>query len=112
MKKYECLKCNYSTNRKYDFNRHSNSKKHLNKNKKFICECGKEYKYNTGLCKHIKKCLLKTKLQNMKNEIVCLKDKNKIMENNTNQILNIIKKSSENNTNLIEEVKKLKELIQ
>ena len=31
------------------------------------------------------------------------------MENNTNQILNIIKKSSENNTNLIEEVKKLKE---
>ncbi len=107
--KYCCILCNFSTNNKYNYNKHLNTKKHINKNKKFICECGKQYKYKTGLSKHKNKCILKTKLQDMKNEIACLKDKNRTMENNTNQILNIIKKSSENNTNLIEEVKKLKE---
>ena len=107
--KYCCILCNFSTNNKYNYNKHLNTKKHINRNKKFICECGKQYKYKTGLSKHKNKCILKTKLQDMKNEIACLKDKNRTMGNNTNQILNIIKKSSENNTNLIEEVKKLKE---
>ena len=45
----------------------------------------------------------------MKNEIICLKDKNRIMENNTYKILEVIKQSSENNNDLIHEVKKLKE---
>ena len=45
----------------------------------------------------------------MKNEILCLKDKNRVMENNTYKILEVIKQSSENNNNLIHEVKKLKE---
>ena len=109
MKKYECFLCNYSTKRKYDFKRHLKCKKHINKNKKYICECGKEYKYNSGLSKHKKKCILINKLKKMKNEIVCLKDKNKQMETNTFKILEVIKQSSENNNELIHEVKKLKE---
>ena len=107
--KFKCILCNYSTKRKYDFKRHLKSKKHLNKNNKFICECGKEYKYNTGLSKHRKKCVLKNKLEEMKNEIISLKDKNRIMENNTYKILEVIKQSSENNNDLIHQVKKLKE---
>ena len=109
MEKYECFLCNYSTIRKYDFKRHLKTKKHLNRNKKYICECGKEYKFNSGLSKHRKKCILNNKLEAMKNEIVFLKDKNRKMENNTNEILEVIKQSSENNTNLINEVKLLKQ---
>ena len=107
--RYFCKKCCYETEIKCNFNKHLKTKKHLNKNSKFICECGKEYKYNTGLSKHRKKCLLKNKLEEMKNEIISLKDKNRIMENNTYKILEVIKQSSENNNELIHEVKKLKE---
>lgn len=107
--RYFCKKCFYETEIKCNFNKHLKTKKHLNKNSKFICECGKEYKYNTGLSKHRKKCVLKNKLEEMKNEILCLKDKNRAMENNTYKILEVIKQSSENNNDLIHEVKKLKE---
>ena len=107
--RYFCKKCCYETEIKCNFNKHLKTKKHINNNSKFICECGKEYKYNTGLSKHRKKCVLKNKLEEMKNEILCLKDKNRVMENNTYKILEVIKQSSENNNNLIHEVKKLKE---
>ena len=107
--RYFCKKCCYKTEIKCNFNKHLKTKKHLNKNNKFICECGKKYKYNSGLSKHKKKCVLKNKLEAMKNEIVCLKDKNRIMENNTYKILEVIKQSSENNNELIHEVKKIKE---
>ena len=51
--KYICKKCCYETEIKCNFNKHLKTKKHLNKNNKFICECGKKYKYNTGLSKEI-----------------------------------------------------------
>ena len=91
--RYICKKCCYETEIKCNFNKHLKTKKHLNKNSKFVCECGKEYKYNTGLSKHRKKCVLKNKLEEMKNEILCLKDKNRTMENNTYKILEVIKQS-------------------
>ena len=69
-----CNTCNYHTNRKSNYNRHINSTKHIeannnipiknvlckNKKKKkasvFICLCGKEYAYSSGLSKHKRKC--------------------------------------------------------
>ena len=56
MAKYICKLCNYSTKRKHDYNKHLKTKKHINSNKIFICECGKVYKYNSGLSKHKNKC--------------------------------------------------------
>ena len=113
--KFLCKKCEYSTKRKNDFYKHLKTQKHIkNKNEnietnKFLCECGKTYKYRSGLWRHKKKCKMINKLQKMKNEIIDLKNENKIMKNNTNEILEIIKQSSTNNTDLINEVKKLKE---
>ena len=49
------------------------------------------------------------KLQEMKNQIIELKNENIIMKNNTNEILEVLKQSSANNTDIINEVKKLKE---
>ena len=113
-----CEKCNYSTKRKNDFNKHLKTQKHMrNKNvkkedikmKTFFCGCGKSYKYNSGLWRHKKKCLMDNKLQEMKNEIIELKNENKIIKESTNILTNELIKSNKNNTEIINEVKKLKE---
>lgn len=67
-KKYLCEKCNYSTSSLKDFNKHNLTAKHkmmtnddppIKKSPitKFVCICGKEYKYKQGLSVHKKKCL-------------------------------------------------------
>lgn len=65
--KYECKKCNYSTNNKYDFNRHETTLKHNetyndesdesgSDDEQYYCSCGKKYKCRNGLWKHKKRC--------------------------------------------------------
>jgi hypothetical protein len=62
--KYFCKTCNYSCLKKYNYNRHLQTKKHLNKcaikneeTKNFTCIlCNKKYKYSQGLSKHKKTC--------------------------------------------------------
>jgi len=61
--KYVCVCCDFSTSKKFDFDRHNNSKKHYNKmnniskNNDIICDnCGKQYSNRTNLNKHMKKC--------------------------------------------------------
>lgn len=61
---FECIKCNYKTKSAFNFKRHINSSKHKKNicapidgiKKKYVCECGKKYKYHTGLAKHKHKC--------------------------------------------------------
>jgi hypothetical protein len=65
---YECEKCNYTTNNKYDYKKHCQTIKHnsiddfsikmeKSKSKKFYCQnCNKNYKDNSGLWKHKKIC--------------------------------------------------------
>ncbi len=74
---FHCEKCDYTTCNKYDFNKHLLTPKHKmdKKNRKkiaipnteqesekneakFRCQCGKTYKYQSGLCKHKHKCPL------------------------------------------------------
>jgi hypothetical protein len=64
--KYSCDICNFNSCNKKDFNRHILTAKHLrlanaNENvnvlpKLFSCECGKNYKHISSLCKHKKNC--------------------------------------------------------
>jgi hypothetical protein len=65
---YECVKCNYITANKKDFNKHNLTRKHLiltsdlpkipenPNNKIFVCKCGNEYKHKQSLNNHKKKC--------------------------------------------------------
>ena len=60
---YECKKCDYYTSKKNDFNKHLLTRKHrmitydnINVEKKFICECGKEYINRHNLSRHKKIC--------------------------------------------------------
>ena len=64
--KYICIKCNYKTDNKTDFNKHILTRKHNNTTKynenvaknanKFICDCGKTYPFRSSLYNHKKKC--------------------------------------------------------
>ena len=72
---YVCVKCRFSTKNLKDFRRHLKTKKHSKKpqdikkkpqtinKKKFMCLCGKMYKYQSGLSKHKLKCTKKAKKQ-------------------------------------------------
>jgi hypothetical protein len=65
---FSCSTCDYTTSRKSQWSRHILTAKHkmdkMDKdvdNKKgsageFVCACGKEYKFQSGLCKHRNKC--------------------------------------------------------
>lgn len=67
---YHCEKCDFFTSHLGLWKRHIKTRKHMDNkwitmdNKKdtktpetmFACECGKTYKYKSGLCKHKKKC--------------------------------------------------------
>ena len=74
-KKFSCKNCEYFTDSKKDFEKHLATQKHKNRinndengtnnyisntkipeNPKYVCECGKEYKYRQGLFQHKKKC--------------------------------------------------------
>ena len=67
--KYHCIKCDFHSNDRCDYERHLMTRKHKmdnldkkldkmdNKKTGFLCEnCGRKYKYQSGLCKHKKKC--------------------------------------------------------
>ena len=72
-KKFYCKKCDYSSNRESQWRRHLSTTKHKMDNmdntldnakstkRSFECICGKVYKYNSGLSKHKKKCILNMK---------------------------------------------------
>ena len=56
MPKHECKKCNYTTNRLSNWNRHILTDKHLRKRDYVCTNCGKPYKYLSGLSRHNFKC--------------------------------------------------------
>ena len=62
--KYNCSFCNYSTNRKYNYKKHCETKRHITREKQHMeckdiehsCVCGKTYKVRNSLWYHMKKC--------------------------------------------------------
>jgi hypothetical protein len=115
--KFVCKICDYITSKKYNYDKHILTAKHqksivVNQNvgksstDKFVCKnCNKNYKDNSGLWRHNKKCLQllnepNVKIQQPTNELVMsllnqnmelqkqiielCKDKNTVIHNNTN----------------------------
>ena len=86
---FTCKHCDYSTSKLSNWNKHLTTLKHRritmdNKSsqkvaglcdetiKRFICGCGKTYKYKSGLCKHKKICLhgeINNELNKVKNAV-------------------------------------------
>jgi hypothetical protein len=65
---FRCTKCNYSTNKHCNYNRHLNTRKHssLKKPKTKCSICGKEYINTCNLNKHKTDCIKKQMLQYIK----------------------------------------------
>jgi hypothetical protein len=110
-KKFYCEKCDYTTNRKSNFDNHNLSAKHIksmNSNEikqklstDHICEiCNKKYKDYSGLWRHKKKCPkeIKEKTEDIINNIT------------PEMILNVIQQNQEFKNLLIEQNKKNQEL--
>jgi len=64
-KNFYCKSCHYTSRNKYDFNKHLDTTKHkmvtqkvtfVAKSRQLKCECGKTYKFRSGLSRHRKKC--------------------------------------------------------
>ena len=116
---YICENCVFETDNKTDYKRHMLTSKHLNNNNlitinnkktdeiiNYSCFCGKEYKYQSGLCAHKKKCIFKEKKEN--------KEDTNIIELNNNitpeLIINIIQQNQEFKDLLVEQNKQNYEL--
>ena len=127
---FECIKCNYKTKSAFNFKRHINSSKHKKNicapidgiKKKYVCECGKKYKYHTGLAKHKHKCkfVFEEKLQitttekdkeieQLKAAIAEIKLQQKQDQNTHTTILEAVKSVAENAKEMSEATKKIAE---
>jgi len=108
--KFSCDKCNYRCSKKSDYNKHLMTTKHLmvtNDNKKspkvatiHICDCGKKFKFRSGLSRHKRSCLIVS-------SDTCITTTN---DNST--ILNIISQNKELMNLLITKNHQTDELIQ
>jgi hypothetical protein len=99
VEKFYCEKCDYYTSKKFNYDKHNTTRKHLGNNNKIIniedleldknntynCECGKKYTYIQGLYKHKKLCY-----KNKKNENIIKKNENIIQNNKKIDAENII----------------------
>ena len=112
--KYICFLCNYNTFNKKDYNKHLNTLKHLKSeedsknnfqniidNKIWECECGKNYKYDSGYYKHKKKC----KFNQIKNS------QNNEIQNETQNELNILTNKDDLIIKLIKDNEEFKQLL-
>jgi len=84
--KFMCNICNYVTYCKRNYTRHLSSKKHIllqQKQIENICECGKKYKFNSGLSRHKNKCpFLKKSIQDdNKCDLIIYENKKKEISN-------------------------------
>ena len=71
-KRFYCERCDFASNNKKDYNRHLSTTKHKmdnmdnsadnrkNPTRRFVCPCGKRYKFRSGLSKHKNKCPLQS----------------------------------------------------
>jgi hypothetical protein len=94
-KEYNCPNCHYICFKTSEWNKHLSTQKHFRlinanldeqKNLQFICDCGKNYKHMSSLCKHKKTCVYFD--NDAENEIIDNK-------NITNIVLEVIKQNKE-----------------
>jgi hypothetical protein len=126
---YFCQKCNYITSSKKDYNKHIITSKHLNRtflndlslknpSNVFCCKyCNKEYKVRNSLWYHEKKCKnTEEKIKNTEENITLTTEEieEKSEEDspiNSTMILELLKQNNEFKELLIEQNKKILELV-
>jgi hypothetical protein len=113
--KYYCQSCDFKCSQKCDWERHILRPKHLASHdgnqmeikkleKNFFCECGKNFKTNSGLWKHSKKCIQKNNNSEPEPEPTDdfeLTDKEIIKEllKQTSKLIKVVENGTHNTTN-------------
>jgi hypothetical protein len=118
---FSCLICNFKTSRKSQYQRHILTYKHkrnendskLQKNgsvlvpkssHKYICQCGKNYKYDSGYYRHKKSCNVENNDSNsehnedIKESILSNKDLIMMLVKQNSQLMEVIKNGTNNTT--------------
>ena len=122
--KFNCIKCDYYSNKISDYDKHVSTAKHKRRllaNEKsptdlccqklmYSCECGNNYKHLSSLCKHKKTCSLSRETRvpmNAPSIFVGMKEPVTSNEIPMELILEVIKQSKEVQNVLIEQNKEL-----
>ena len=107
-----CKNCKYFTSRKSQYERHISTEKHKRLqnndagtilNKKYICDCGREYKYRQGLYNHRKSC----KGEKKENIIIQTENKDEMKE----LVFKLIRENEELKNTVLQENKELRKTI-
>ena len=122
--KYFCEKCDYTCIKKYNWDKHLLTAKHLKETMEtemeiksgekwqtdITCECGKSYKNKSGLWKHQKKCKVYEEKSKITEENITLttEEKEESYEENSQKNMNILINLFQEQ---LKENKELKELI-
>ena len=115
-----CEKCNFICSKKGDWNRHVLRPKHINdkndKNKTltsnlYICNCGKTYKFQSGLSIHKKKCMVNDIDNDTNNDIPFIDSSNNTIIMLVNQNIELIKQNHEFKDLIIDQNKDILELV-
>ena len=102
-----CKNCNYFTSHKSQYERHLSTDKHKRLqnndagtilNKKYICDCGREYKYRQGLYNHRKTC------KGEKKENIIIQSENK--DEMKQLVLKLISENQELKNTVLQELRK------
>jgi len=103
---FYCVKCDYNTCRKVDYEKHLATLKHKNNEnsdslsqkvtKTFVCECGKSYKFRQGLSFHKKQCNL------FLEEVVHKPTSESELKILTNLVLDVVKQNKELTEKIVE----------
>jgi hypothetical protein len=120
---FECEKCNYITNNRFDFKKHCQTIKHnqeivndfsidmeKSQSKKYLCtKCNKCYKDNSGLWKHKKNCK-KIDDENNNDELVSNNVQNLSSQITPELILSVLEQNKELTNLVVEQNKTIMEL--
>jgi len=126
-KNYICEICHFEASNKYNFNKHLSTLKHKNnengnngneKNAKkcltnFICEfCNKSYNFNSGLSRHKKTCNNKLICYNIdkdcdENRLIKLEEDNNNLKENNKELKNLIEDLIKKNVKQHEQINEL-----
>ena len=121
--KYVCEKCHYKCIKKYNWDKHLLTAKHVKETMEtemeiksgekwqtdITCECGKSYKNKSGLWKHQKKCKKHEEINENSEEIKEKSEEENPM--NTPMIFELLKQNNEFKELIIEQNKKILELV-
>jgi hypothetical protein len=113
---YNCLKCDYITHNKKDYNKHILTRKHLiltgdlqtiTKNPNiYNCECGKKYKHRQSLYNHKKECIQTALLEKENIVIQPVNIKEEELTNNKDELIKYLINENKEFKNLILEIVK------